>query len=415
MAQIQPKVSKTIKLINQGTFGCVFRPGLKCGSKMADSDNYITKVQVDKSEVLIEINIGKIVMAIPNYQYRFAPIIETCPIDISTIGATEIKKCDVIVEANKNKPNSKFVSNKIKYVGKLSLGDYLDNLLIKNDKHAIKSVENYFKKIIDINIYLLQSVQLLVNNSIIHYDLKENNIMFDTSNDIPVIIDFGLSFQINKLTESNYADAFYTLYAQYTCWCAEIMILCYIIKRIYKEKTESIKSLIKKAAIDDMKKQVIIYLTENEALKHYISENEKNIFKLKLYSFLNSFHEKTWKQLMDALIATHKTWDSYSVAVILIREISHSGIYNQQSDSVFLKGYMGILKNLILAPPSKREEISVTLDSIKSIFSKVNKSEYTSFKKTASVNLNKPNQIKQRRAENTLSELMQDDELKKRR
>jgi len=193
------------------------------------------------------------------------------------------------------------------------------------------------------------------------------------------------------------------------------MILCYIIKRIYKEKTESIRSLIKKAAIDDMKKQVIIYLTENEALKNYISENEKNIFKLKLYSFLNSFHERTWKQLMDALIATHKTWDSYSVAVILIREMSHSGIYNQQSDPVFLKGYVGILKNLILAPPSKREEISVTLNSVKSIFSKVNKTEYVSFKKTASVHLNKPNQIKQRRASHTLSQLMQDDVLKKRR
>ena len=147
MAQhIQPKTPKTIKLINQGTFGCVFRPGLKCGTNAVDSNQFITKVQVDADEVHRETEIGEIIKKIPKYQYRFAPIIETCPIDISTIGNTEIKKCEVIMNTAQKKTNPRFVSNKIQYVGRDTLGDYLDRLLISNRTNHSKSIDNYLKK-----------------------------------------------------------------------------------------------------------------------------------------------------------------------------------------------------------------------------------------------------------------------------
>jgi len=419
MAQppIQTKIPKTVKLINQGTFGCVFRPGIKCGTKTADSEKYITKVQVNADEVHRETEIGKIVTTIPRYKYRFAPIIEACPIDVSTIGSTEISKCEVITKSINKQSHPSFISNKIKYVGKYTLGDYLDRLITSSSSTSSKSVDNYFKELIDIHIYLLQSLQLLVNANIIHYDLKENNIMFDETHAVPIIIDFGLSFQINKLTEANYADAFYTLYAQYTCWCVEITLLCYIIKRVYKDNIEPLTAKIKKAAIDDVKKHVLIYITENEALKNGITENEKKLFKLKINSFIYSFHEKTWKQFMDALITTYKSWDNYSLAVILIREMSYVGVL-QEPNINFLQEYIKCLKAVILAPPTQRQEIPVTIGTIKDIFAKVNKTEYATFKKITSNSLKKVDKvkkIKQLRHENTLTQLLQDDELKKRK
>lgn len=419
MAQppIQTKIPKTVKLINQGTFGCVFRPGIKCGTKTVDSAKFITKVQVDADEVNRETAIGKIVTTIPRYNYRFAPIVEACPIDVSTIGSTEISKCEVITKSMNKQSHPNFVSNRIKYVGKYTLGDYLDRLITSGNSTSSKGVDNYFKELVDIHIYLLQSLQILVNNNIIHYDLKENNIMFDEVHSVPIIIDFGLSFQINKLTEANYADAFYTLYAQYSCWCAEITLLCYIIKRVYKDRIEPLSAKITKATMDDMKKHILIYITENEALKHNFTENEKRLFKLKINSFIYSFHEKTWKQFMDALINTYKSWDNYSLAVILIREMSYMGML-QESNVNFLQEYIKCLKAVILAPPTQRQEIPVTIGSIKTIFAKVNKTEYATFKKITSNSLKKADKvkkIKQLRHEHTLTQLLEDDELKKRK
>ena len=417
--QIQPKTSKIIKLINQGTFGCVFRPGLKCGTKTIDSDQYITKVQVDSAEVNRETELGKIITKIPKYQYRFAPIIESCPIDISTIGSTEIKKCEVITNSTDEKTRARFVSNRIKYAGKNTLGDYLGNLLTTSNHSLMsKNVGAYFTKIIDSHIYLLQSLQLLVNQSIVHYDLKENNIMYDDINQTPIIIDFGLSFQINKLTEANYADAFYTLYAQYSCWCIEITLLCYITKRIYKNKTESPKSLIKKAAIDEIKEHISSYLMENEGVKQFITEKEKELFKIKIVKFVNSFHQKTWKQFMDALINTHKTWDNYALSVIMIRELSYSDIINQNPNISFIKEYLGILKAVILAPPTQRQELLITTGAIKTVFAKINKMEYTLFKNQTGRYLKHHNsiqKIKKIRTEASLSQLLEDKELKNRK
>jgi hypothetical protein len=170
--------------------------------------------------------------------------------------------------------------------------------------------------------------------------------------------------------------------------------------------------LIKKPALEEMKKQVQIYISENEALKNHISDKEKDLFKLKINRYVNSFHEKTWKQLVDALISTYKSWDNYSMSVIIIREISHSGIMDKQNIA-FLQDYLNIIKTVILAPPGQRQDTSTTATAIKNIFIKVNKIDYNTFKR--GLHINNVDQIRQRRADNTLSQLKQDNELKKRR
>ena len=34
-----------VKLLNQGTYGCIFRPGIECSGKHLTSNSYITKIQ----------------------------------------------------------------------------------------------------------------------------------------------------------------------------------------------------------------------------------------------------------------------------------------------------------------------------------------------------------------------------------
>ena len=50
------------------------------------------------------------------------------------------------------------------------------------------------------------SIQLLIKYRIVHYDLKENNILVETTQQLPYIIDFGLSIDIARLIEHPWSE-----------------------------------------------------------------------------------------------------------------------------------------------------------------------------------------------------------------
>ena len=134
MEKIDSEDYKKIKLISQGTYGCIFKKGLTCDG-MVDETNTISKIQEKNETSENEITMGKKIMTIPNYQEHFAPIIESCDVDISKIESTEINKCNFIKNyKNKNQPLT-FQMNKIQYVGKKQLGNYFLDLL-ENKKNV---------------------------------------------------------------------------------------------------------------------------------------------------------------------------------------------------------------------------------------------------------------------------------------
>ena len=77
-------LSKEIKLLNQGTYGCVFKKGITCDG-MVDEENTISKIVEHDITSENEINIGKKIMEILDYSYYFAPILQTCEIDMSNM------------------------------------------------------------------------------------------------------------------------------------------------------------------------------------------------------------------------------------------------------------------------------------------------------------------------------------------
>ena len=68
------------ELINQGTYGCVYRPGFTCDGKTLKNKKMISKLQNNKDASERETVIGKIIKKIDNYGEYFAPIIETCEV-----------------------------------------------------------------------------------------------------------------------------------------------------------------------------------------------------------------------------------------------------------------------------------------------------------------------------------------------
>lgn len=224
------KKEPSIRLINQGAYGCVFKPGLTCEGMIDNDDKKITKIQKEKETSENEVYIGEQIQQIKNYSRYFAPVLEKCDVDISTIENDELKKCEFIDNDKKvNKPMN-YEINKVSYVGKYTLGEYFKLLLEENQDH--NKFSNYF-----LNSYkiIAEGIYKLNNSGIMHYDIKENNIICKDVQKRPILIDFGLSFvadEVLSLKGNELFDIFYANAPQYTPWCIDIDILTYIINQI---------------------------------------------------------------------------------------------------------------------------------------------------------------------------------------
>jgi serine/threonine protein kinase len=413
--------NKETKFVAQGTYGCVFHPGIKCGSNAVENEKYISKIQVKDITLEREIDIGKVVRKLPNYKNRFSPIMKNCKVDVSTIDDKQVEKCDVIMDSVYEVPPPSFVSSKMIYAGNKELGEYLESLLTKpldnSEKFdSINQFRKYIKQFVNSHLYLLESIRLLNDANIVHYDLKQNNIIYNEKADSPIIIDFGLSVKIDLLNPSNYKDNFYSLYETYECWCVETLILSYI-SRCVSKKIFTLNSTI--TSLQELKEHITVYVNENRALQKGILESERIVLKKQCFEYINAFLGKSWQTMFNDLVKSFKSWDNYSLAVIFIKELYHTDIIRIHDKlPTFLSNYLRLVKDLILSAPTKRKDSFTTLGDLKKIFEKVNKDEYGAFIESSKKKIDDSSflkNIKKAVKQNSLYQLEDDDELIQRR
>ena len=114
------------KKIGEGTYGCVFYPGLNCTKskvKQESTKEYISKIQRKNSILKNETEIGLKIQQIPNYDEKFSPIIDNCPIKIAEIDTIQISDCKTIKDTDTDLELSK-----IKYIGDKSIKKYLSEI-----------------------------------------------------------------------------------------------------------------------------------------------------------------------------------------------------------------------------------------------------------------------------------------------
>ena len=342
-------MTEEIKIIDSGSFGCITLPSIKCDNTIG-TPKYVSKIQ--KTEGLAmekEIKIGKIIKKIPNYKMFFAPIISSCPINIGMIEEEELKKCNILKRNEKNiiDKKEKYQSNKIRYIGSKTLEDYI--------RTNIWNKELLIKEIANSHIYILNSVKKLVANGIIHYDLKENNILYDKKNKVPIIIDFGLSF---KITENNNWKEIFYVYGSYEIWNIEEILLSYIFQEIHT------KDLNKEITIEIIEKVIEEYIEgERSTYKLKIIENEKEKMKQKLKEYFKQFKGKLWNEITTTLLEEQnwKSWDNYSLSVVYLTIIDY---YNIKISAK----YISVLKENILALPGQRKGPEYTKNELVEIF-----------------------------------------------
>lgn len=206
--------------------------------------------------------------------------------------------------------------------------------------------------------------------------------MYDEKLNIPIIIDFGLSFELNPEKEYNNTiayDQYYVFYEKYPPWCIELVLLSYIVQKIINNKTnnQNISEKIQETDIENLKNICNIFISENDVYKN-ILEEEKTIFKQKLHEFISSYFKKSWETLFKDLQKSYASWDNYSLSVIYLFYIKD---LISKVSNVILDDYNIILKKIILGVPNNtgeqyRPSITETIEYLKKIATSVNKKQY---------------------------------------
>jgi len=355
------KETLEIKLLSQGTYGCIFKPELKCDSGEPGDIRYVSKIQKNTETIKNEIIIGEAVKKINNYEFFFSPIETICPVSISKINNSVQQKCDIISKEGVSVPvDSKYISAKIRYVSKMNIEEYL--LTLPREPELLS------KKIIASYLYLLTSIQKLRELGIIHYDIKEKNIMYDESNHSPIIIDFGLSFIATSLTTPELQNqALYTPIF-YPYWRIDIFILSYITKIVRSPQKEGIPIVdmnVTQEKITELINNYIQKLSEFN-IKHsiLITDGEFTLMKTTFTEFFSKYIGNTWEKVFEDLFKPeiYSTWDLYSSAITFLLIIRSTGAYKFETPST--QKMIEVLKSLIMATPDKCKSIETVREEI---------------------------------------------------
>jgi serine/threonine protein kinase len=341
----QLTLEKKLDFIYEGAYGCAY--------KLEEPNNkkpkWVLKVQKLTDEAKREEDIGKIIRKIPKYQLYFAPIIKTKEITIGEVADDELKKCTIITTEPDLK--RKFVTNRIKYAGKNTLGDYVLMILEKKPRLFLRT---FFGAFFD----MLYNISILNENNIIHFDLKENNSIFNEQHDRPVVIDFGMSIDTKLLTPNNYPEFFFTYGYDYPPWCFEISVISYAVSEF---GTNFEKELLTQEQVDKLCNNFTdinpIFYNDGETGHHDIYTAEERVsYNSRLKESMKEFVGGSWKIVIDAYLQSIKTWDIYAVHVMFLLLIYHIHIYEYNTaEFPFIKTFIDKLKREITALPKDRK------------------------------------------------------------
>ena len=187
----QIPTQKKRKSIGVGSYGCVYRPSLKCEAKdIIDYTGKISKL-LQKRHSDKEIDEYIKIANIDTKKDFFLGTPEKCKVDANDALSTVDRDCDIFDPQQVN--NFELLISKD---GGMDLDDFLNKELdtyIKN--HASPTIVDDFL----LNIHnLLVGIKLFIDNDILHYDIKPSNIVFDKNTDKFNFIDFGLMNNISK-------------------------------------------------------------------------------------------------------------------------------------------------------------------------------------------------------------------------
>lgn len=330
-------------VISEGGYGCVFHPKISCSGKETSDTKYISKIQKDNFYSNNELYISSIIKNIPNYENFFSVVLSSCKVSLSKISSDDISKCKNTLHGVKNA-----VLFNLKYIENMNLHSILTsnklmNNYLANDmysaKHTIFIVINTFKMILEI-------INILSQNQIIHFDIKSDNILYDINRNIPIIIDFGISIHKIKLDPTTYKKHFYIYYPEYYIWCIDIHYICYLLNINSSPQQDEIEEICDSF----INGNIVLKMFSDDFTQQYRTMCVKSLVR-----WIGEDHNTVIEKLLDH----SETWDLYSVSVVYLNIISKWGI-SGFDNNMFMIGFSKLLLQNIHPFSEKRYSVNDT-------------------------------------------------------
>lgn len=350
-------------LLSQGGFGCVYYPGLKCDnedeSKKETNKNFVTKLQKRNFTSNNELNIGLTIKKNKYYEYFFLPVVSQCPVNIRAYKKKhedELKECDVIKDED-----AKYMLMKIPYVKNKPVVESIFNKT-KNKKHIVISI-------IELYSASLKAIGVLIENNIVHFDLKSDNILYDTDLNHTKIIDFGLSIPIKKLNNNNLKEYFYIYAPEYFVWPLEVHVINFL---IYEYRGDDVD----KKYIDEISNKISKeYVSSNKGINLFSKEFQKKYTELctlqvKKYLKMRTKKDSKISQkefIIFELVKFNDTWDNYAISIMILRIIDLL-FPNEFVENNFFETFSQLLLYNIHPNPLKRFNIDDSLKNFYDLF-----------------------------------------------
>lgn len=335
------------ELINQGAYGCLFYPGVYCNGNIMKNGKYATKLVVKDESAMNEVKMGQLIKKILNYAVNFVPVVETCSAKFGKVMKKNLQ--DQLDTCNIYDEQNEYMMMKMPYIDSLYFYEYITRTMKKNKKIFTFMFESY--------AYLIESIQKLVENGIVHYDIKLQNILVNLKTETPVIIDFGLSFLIEQNpTESFWIKTFYKFSPEYYSWPIEAHIINYV-------QNVSNSGVL---TLPEIKMICEKYVYGNNALHFFSTEFQKQFLKACIQQYQH-YAGQPREVVRSELLVGAKTWDSYSLSISFIQLIAFAsnGVFRAHH---FVGRFLELLLTNIHPDPKRRNSIEETKNIFTDMF-----------------------------------------------
>jgi len=230
---------------------------------------------------------------------------------------------------------------------------------LRKDERQIRKINEYFKIderelsyhllsiLFDLYERITDSIQLLIKYDIIHYDLKNNNILIENTTQLPMLIDFGLSIyvkrllenpwkeknetsqtidsdimfksQSSKLLQNNYywKQHFYVHAPEYYLWPLEVHIITFLINEPDRDRDRDHDHHLTE---EDLALIIYQYIVNNRALQNTSHNFKMKYMELCQETFKEYTANKTREYIINTLFTKYwNTWDTYANNIMFIK------------------------------------------------------------------------------------------------
>lgn len=352
-----------IQLLTRGNYTCNTKPI----SREPNKPQYQNILHMNNEIIENAQKISTILKTIPHHELYFQTIMETENIELGKLNEHDIEECTKEDISKKiSQPVSKFVSLQVRYYDKL----WKQEMLEIKQKYPTKTLQVF----IDSVQYMIQILKYLQMKNIVHFNIHEKNLVCSSVRKTPVLTNYNLSFEIEDLKKEEIENIFPN-YEDYSVWPIEV----YLASRISNIKEQQPDSWASIIIENEQIEEWIQNFTQSTIFIKIASEERRKLLKIQFTQYFQPIIGKTLKLLYENIIESGKTWDIYSVGIIILDTFILLKLHENIQEYNFIREFIDVIKSVVYANPNARPSIEYIEQAITQIFSKVPTETYTKY------------------------------------